>query len=274
MTDHTDSNRLVAIITGASRGIGRAIALKLASHDITIVAAAKTVQSSEKLPGTIHDTIQNITKHGGTGLAVKTDVRDEQQIKSLVDSTVANFGRIDIVVNNAGAIRWLPVDELPVRRYDLMMDINARAPYALCHYAIPYLKKQNRGCIINLSPPLQMGALATEQWTGRTAYLMSKFAMTHLTLGLSEELKADHIAVASLWPAGIVDTQATRIFASMFGAGTGNKWYSPEMVADACYEAVRSEPAKITGKVLIVEEFLAECRDNVDLRDYEVPCPV
>jgi len=210
-SDQGITENRVAIITGASRGIGRAIALKFARHGIRIVAAAKTVKSTGKLPGTIHDTVTEIESFGGSAVAVQTDVRDDGQIARLVEKSVARFGRIDILVNNAGAIRWLLVEELPVQRYDLMMDINARAPYALCHHAIPYLKKHNRGFIINLSPPLQMGSLATEQWAGRTGYLMSKFAMTHLTFGLAEELRADNIAVTSLWPAGIIDTQATHL---------------------------------------------------------------
>jgi citronellol/citronellal dehydrogenase len=268
----TVAENRVAIITGASRGIGRAIALKLARHGIRIVAAAKTVTASQKSPGTIDETVAAAMALGSDALAVVTDVRDEAQLAELVAKTIARFGRIDIVVNNAGAIRWLPVQDLPVRRFDLMMDINARAPYALCHYAIPYLRKQG-GHIVNLSPPLGGGDLATEQWSGRTAYLMSKYAMTHLTLGLAEELRPLKVAVNSLWPNCIIDTQATRVFADMFGAGAGSDWYSADLLADACYELVQLPPTNLSGRTLIAEEFMSK-QGIKDLSRYRVESPV
>lgn len=266
-------NNKVAIITGASRGVGKAVALKFAEHGVKIAIGAKTVESSEKTPGSIYDTVKEIEARGSEALAVPTDVRFEDQIQNLVQKTIERFGRIDIVVNNAGAIFWLPVEQLPVKRFDLMMQINYRAPFIFCHEAIPFMKKQSEGWIINMSPPVQIGVLAAENWAGRTGYLMSKFGMTHLTLGLAEELKPFNIAVNSLWPNGLIDTQATRVFAEMFKAAAHAIWYSPQLLADASLEILKTPPAQLTGQALIAEEFL-KSRGIVDLEKYRVPSPV
>jgi citronellol/citronellal dehydrogenase len=260
----------VAIITGASRGIGKAVALKFAEHGINIAVAGKTIESSEKTPGTIFDTVKEIEERGSEAIAVPTDVRFEDQIQNLVQKTVERFGRVDIIVNNAGAIFWQPVGELPVKRFDLMMQINYRAPFILCHEAIQFMKKQSEGFIINMSPPAKIGALAAESWAGRTGYLMSKFGMTHLTLGLAEELRPLNISVNSLWPTNLIDTQATRVFAEMFKANASASWYSPELLADACLEIVKTPPAALTGQTLIAEDFL-KSRGIADLETYRVP---
>ncbi len=262
----------VAIITGASRGIGKAIALKLAAQGVNIAIGAKTVVSSPKLPGTIFDTAREVEALGAVGLPVQTDVRFADQIQHLVQATVERFGRIDIVVNNAGAILWLPVEELPVKRFDLMMQLNCRAPFILCHEAIPYLKQSGGGHIINMSPPLTGLHLTTEAWAGRTGYLMSKFAMTHLTIGLAEELEFDHIAVNSLWPANIIDTQATRVFTDMLHIDESVPWYSPDLLADAALEIVQSNPTQFTGRQIIAETLLAQ-RGHPDLSRYLVSPP-
>lgn len=263
----------VAIITGASRGIGKAIALKFADHGVKVGIGAKTVQSKAKTPGSIHDTVKEIEAKGGEALAVQTDVRFAEQIQNLVQKTVERFGRIDILVNNAGAIIWLPVEQLPIKRFDLMMQLNYRAPFILCHEALPTMKKQGAGHIINMSPPPKIGSLAAENWQGRTGYLMSKFGMSHLTLGLAEELKQDNIAVNSLWPANLIDTMATRVFAQMFKADSSTKWYSPALLADACLEIVKSKPSELTGQTLIAEDFLGD-RGVGRLQQYEVACPI
>ena len=263
----------VAIITGASRGVGKAVALKFAEHGIKIAVGAKTVESSPKTPDTIYDTVKEIEARGSEALAVQTDVRFEDQIQNLVQKTQEQFGRIDILVNNAGAILWLPVEEMPIKRFDLMMQINYRAPYILCHEAIPIMKKQTNGHIINMSPPLKMGSLAAERWESRTCYLMSKFGMTHLTLGLAKELKKYQISVNSLWPKNLLDTQATRVFASMFKADSVATWYSPELLADACLEIIKTNPEEITGQCIIAEEFL-KTKGIADLKKYQVPCPI
>lgn len=261
----------VAIITGASRGIGRAIALKLAANGVNIAIGAKTVESTPKTPGTIFDTAREVEALGAQALAVQTDVRFEDQIVRLVRKTYERFGRIDIVVNNAGAIMWMSVEDLPVKRFDLMMQLNYRAPFILCHEAIPLMKMSGRGHVINLSPPLDW--LPTEEWAGKTGYMMSKLGMTHLTSGLAGEVREFRIAVNSLWPAGVVDTQATRVFASMLGIDEGVKWYSPDLLADAALEIVKTPPEDLTGRHLIAEEFLRS-RGYGDIARYEVPSPL
>lgn len=263
----------VAIITGASRGVGKAVALKFAEYGIKVAIGAKTVESSRKTPGTIFDTVKEIERKGSEAIAVQTDVRFEDQIQNLVQKTRERFGRIDIVVNNAGAILWQPVEEMPVKRFDLMMQINYRAPFILCHEAVPIMKKQPFGFIINMSPPPRIGALAAENWPNKTCYLMSKFGMSHLTQGLAEELRADKISVNSLWPANIIDTQATRVFASMFKADKSTAWYSPELLADACLEIIKSNPEALTGQTIIAEEFL-KSKGFSDLKKYQLSSPV
>jgi len=252
-----DLNGKVAIITGASRGVGKACALKLAAQGVNIAVGAKTVKHSDKTPGTIYDTVAEVEKLGVKALAVQTDVRAAEQIQNLVNQTAEKFGRVDIVINNAGAIMFLPVEQMPVKRFDLLMQLNYRAPFILSHEPIPHLKKQDSGWIINMSPPPKIGNLAAEEWRGRTAYLMSKFGMSHLTLGLSEELKTDNISVNSLWPINIVDTQATRVFAQMLKAQKGVTWCSPDLLADAVLEIVTTPPDELTGQTLLAENFLS-----------------
>jgi citronellol/citronellal dehydrogenase len=135
------------------------------------------------------------------------------------------------------------------------------------------MKEQTQGFIINMSPPPKLGFPATDQWAGRTAYLMSKFGMSHLTMGLAEELKAYKISVNSLWPANIIDTQATRVFAEMFEADRAVPWYSPNLVADACLEIIKSAAGELTGRMLIAEDFLST-QGVDDLESYRVACPV
>lgn len=262
----------VAIITGASRGVGKAVALAFAEMGINVAVGAKTVESSRKTPGTIFETVEAIRERGAEAIAVQTDVRQEEQIRHLVEETLKAFNRIDIVVNNAGAIMWRPVEEMPVKRFDLMMQLNYRAPFILCHYALPAMKKQGAGHIINMSPPPKVGVLAAEDWRGKTCYLMSKFGMSHLTMGLAEEVRDHNIAVNSLWPASIIDTQATRVFAGMFKLDASTVWYSPRMLADACVEIVKTPADQLTGQTLIAEEFLSQ-RGVRDLKAYQVPGP-
>ncbi len=269
----TDLKGKVAIITGGSRGVGKAVALKFAEHGINVAIGAKTVTSTDKTPGSIHETVAEVEAKGAQALAVQTDVRHEEQVENLVNRTVDAFGRIDIVVNNAGAIMFLPVDEMPVKRFDLLMQLNYRAPYVLCHYAVPYLKKQSVGHIINMSPPPKIGVLAADDWNNKTCYLMSKFGMSHLTMGLAEELRGHNISANSLWPKNIIDTQATRVFAQMLHANKTIDWYSPEMLADASLEIVKSNAAELTGQTLLAENFLAQ-KGITEIEKYIVNSPV
>ena len=238
----------VAIITGASRGIGKAVAKRLAKEGVRVVLAAKTAEPHPKLPGTIFDAKREIEKEGGCALAVPTDVRFEDQIQRLVERTVEYFGRLDIVIHNAGAIFWENVENTPPKRLDLVWQVNCRAAFLLCHFSLPYLKRQG-GHILLFSPPIDFRLLP-----GKVAYFISKFGMTMLTLGLSQEVKSDSIAVNSLWPATLIESQATR----HFRLGEPRHWRKPEIVADAVCCVVRRPPSEVTGQVLIDEEVLRE----------------
>jgi len=262
----------VAIVTGASRGIGRAIALRLARAGMDVAIAAKTEVATAERPGTIHDTARAVEALGRRAIAVATDVRDEAQLERLVARTVEAFGRVDVVVNNAGAIRWEPVEAIPVRLLDRMIAINQRAPLLLARAAIPHLRAAGGGHVVNLCPPLEADAAALGGWAGRTAYLTTKYAMSHLTLGLAAELAPDLIAVDGLWPRTLIDTQATRVFAAWFD--TAGPWRSPAIVADACHALVMEgwSPAA-TGRLLLDEDVLAAA-GRTDLSAYAVAPPV
>ena len=262
----------VAIVTGASRGIGRAIALRLAAAGMDIAIGAKTEVATDARPGTIHDVAREVESRRRRALAVATDVRDEAQIERLVARTVEAFGRVDVVVNNAGAIRWEPVETLPVRLLDRMIAINQRAPLLLARAATPHLRASGHGHIVNLCPPLEPDAALLGGWSGRTAYLTTKYGMSHLTLGLAAELSPDRIAVDGLWPRTLIDTQATRVFAAWFD--TAGPWRSPQVVADACHALVAApwSPAA-TGRLLLDEEILAAAGVR-DLSGYAVAPPL
>ena len=262
----------VAIVTGGSRGIGRAIALELARAGLDIAIGAKTEVATEARPGTIHDVAREVEALGRRALAVPTDVRDEAQITRLVAETVAAFGRIDVVVHNAGAIQWQPVADIATRYLDRMIAINARAPLLLARAAIPYLRADGGGHIVHLCPPLEHGAELFAGWIGKTAYLTTKYAMSHLTLGLAAELLPDRIAVNGLWPRTLIDTQATRVFARWFD--TRGTWRSSSIVADACHALVHeSFSPDGTGRLLLDEDILA-AHGITSLAAYEVPSPV
>ena len=236
----------IAIVTGSSRGIGRAIALGLAREGVQVVVAAKSVRARERLPGTIHTVIAEIEAAGGTAHAVACDVRDREQVRALVASAVERFGRLDIVVSNAGALWWRPLLETPEKRYDLVMKVNLDATFFLCQAAIPYLRERG-GHLITISPPLDLDLLPT-----RIAYLASKFGMTMIALGLARELREDGIAANALWPLTIIESQAS----VNWNLGDPSLWRKPEIMADAVVGMVRHDPAALTGQTLLDEPFL------------------
>lgn len=238
-----------AIITGASRGIGRAVALKLASEGANIVVAAKTVEPHPKLEGTIHTVAAEVEALGAKALAVQTDIRDEAQIAAMVDQTLEKFGRVDILVNNAGALWWYPLLETPVKRFDLVMDINVRGPFLACQAVLPSMIQLKSGHIINMSPPIDYRAL-----TGKVGYMISKYGMTMLAMGLAGEVKAHNIAVNALWPVTLIESFATM----NFGMGDRSKWRKADILADATYAIVSADPAKRTGQALLDEDVLRE----------------
>jgi citronellol/citronellal dehydrogenase len=243
----TDVQGRVAIVTGASRGIGRAIALGLAKAGCAVVIAAKSTESSEKLPRSIHTVAQEIEALGGQALPVQVDVRHEEQIEALAAATRERFGRIDILVNNAGALWWRPLTETPAKRFDLVMGVNARAAFLCCRAVLPAMIERRWGHIINLSPPLDLTMVP-----GRIAYSISKLGMTLLTHGLAEEARPHNIAVNSLWPVTIIESQAS----INWNLGTPAMWRKPDILVDCVLRLVRNEPHELTGQALLDEDFL------------------
>ena len=237
----------VAIVTGASRGIGRAIALGLACSGAHVVIAAKSAESNARLPGSIHSVAGEVEALGGQALPVQVDVRDEAQIETMVARTLERFGRIDILVNNAGALWWKPLLETPAKRFDLVMGVNARAAFLCSRAVLPSMISQRFGHVINMSPPMDLAMVP-----GRVAYAISKLGMTLLTLGLAAEVKEHGIAVNSLWPVTIIESQAS----INHGLGTPAAWRKPDILVDCVLRLVRKGPSEVTGQALLDEDFL------------------
>jgi citronellol/citronellal dehydrogenase len=237
-------------ITGASRGIGLAIALKAARDGANVAIAAKTETPHPKLPGTIYSAAQDIEKAGGKALPLVVDVREEVAVKRALDATAEKFGGIDIVVNNASAIQLTPVQQTDMRRFDLMHQINSRGTFMVSKYAIPHLLKAPDPHILMLSPPLDM----KEKWFApATAYAMAKFGMSLVVLGLAGELRGK-VAVNALWPRTTIATAAVK---NIVGGDTiMRRSRTPEILADAAY-AIFHKPKTFSGNFLIDDSFLA-----------------
>jgi citronellol/citronellal dehydrogenase len=237
-------------ITGGSRGIGLAIALKAAADGANVAIAAKTVEPHPKLEGTIHTAAALIAKVGGGALPIAVDVRDEAAVKGAIDETAARFGGIDIVVNNASAIQLTSVAETDMRRFDLMHQVNARGTFMVSKYAIPHLLKSPQPHVLMLSPPLDMA----EKWFApHTAYSMAKFGMSLVVLGLAGELRGQ-IAVNALWPRTTIATAAIKNL--LGGEAMMQRSRKPEILADAAYR-IFQKPKSFTGNFLIDDTFLA-----------------
>jgi citronellol/citronellal dehydrogenase len=239
-------------ITGASRGIGLAIGLKAARDGANVAIAAKTDTPHPKLPGTIHSAAKEIEAAGGKALPLVVDVREEESVKNAIERTVATFGGLDIVVNNASAIQLTPVTQTDMRRFDLMHQINARGTFVTSKHAIPHLEKAANPHILMLSPPLDM----QEKWFAPyTAYTMAKFGMSLVVLGLAGELRPKGIAVNALWPRTTIATAAVKNL--LGGDALMRRSRTPEILSDAAY-AVFAKPAKtFSGRFLIDDTFLA-----------------
>jgi citronellol/citronellal dehydrogenase len=237
-------------ITGASRGIGLAIALRAARDGANVAVAAKTETPHPKLPGTIHSAAEEIQKAGGKALPLVVDVREEETVKKALDQAAEKFGGIDIVVNNASAIQLTPVQQTDMRRFDLMHQINARGTFMVSKHAIPHLLKAENPHILMLSPPLDM----KEKWfASYTAYSMAKFGMSLVVLGLAGELRGK-VAVNALWPRTTVATAAVKNIVG--GEGLMRMSRTPEILADAAY-AIFHKPKTFSGNFLIDDTFLA-----------------
>ncbi len=253
----------VLFITGASRGIGKAIALRAACDGARIAIAAKTAEPNPKLPGTIHDAAREIEAAGGEALALQVDIRDEAQVQAAVAQTVAAFGGIDILVNNASAIFLAGTEATPMKRFDLMLGVNARGTFACSQAAIPHLRRAANPHILNLSPPLD---LKPRWFKDHCAYTISKYGMSMCVLGMAAELRDDGIAVNALWPR---TTIATAALAMLGGLVPPDNCRKPEIVADAAHAILVRPSRQCTGNFFIDEQVLAE-EGIADLSRYAV----
>lgn len=247
-------------ITGASRGIGKAIGLRAARDEANIVIAAKTVEPHPKLPGTIHTAAEEMIAAGGNALAIRADIRFEEQVEEAVEAAARKFGGIDVLVNNASAIFLAGTLETPMKRYDLMHQVNARATYVTSRACIPYLRNAGTPHILNISPPLNLEA----RWFApHLAYSMAKFGMSLCALGMAEEFRPDGIAVNCLWPRTTIDTTAVRNL--LGGEETVARSRTPEIMADAAHAILCRDSRECTGQFFVDEDVL---RDD-GLSDFE-----
>jgi len=253
-------NNKTVFITGASRGIGKAIALKLAAAGANIIVAAKSVQENPKLGGTIYSAAKEIEEAGGKALAIQCDIRDENQIENAVNKAVDTFGGIDILINNASAISLTPTEQTEPKRFDLMFNINVRGTFLLSKACIPHLKKGSNPHILTLSPPLNMDM---KWFAGHLAYTLSKYNMSMIALGLAAELKKYNIAVNALWPRTTIATAAVQ---NLLGGDALMKMSrTPEILADAAYYILSKPSNSYSGQTLIDEQVLAaEGISNLD----------
>jgi citronellol/citronellal dehydrogenase len=237
-------------ITGASRGIGKAIGLAAAREGANVVIAAKSSVPNPKLPGTIHTAAADIEAAGGQALALKVDVRDEDEVRRAMEETVARFGGLDVLVNNASAIFLAGTVETPMKRYDLMHQVNARGTFACSQAAIPHLARSANPHILNLSPPL---SLQPRWFAPHVAYTMAKYGMSLCVLGMAEELRERGIAVNALWPRTVIDTAALNVLG---GEQIAAHARTPEIVADAAVAILKRPSRACTGNFFIDDEVL------------------
>jgi len=239
------------IISGGSRGIGLAIALKAAADGGNVVLLAKTAEPHPKLEGTVYTAAQEIEDAGGSALPIVGDVRNDEDIASAVAQAIDHYGGIDICVNNASAINLAGPDELPMKVYDLMQDINVRGTFALSKACLPHLKQSDNGHILTLSPPITL----EPKWLAPyTAYTMAKYGMTLAALGFAEELRADGVASNALWPRTLVATAAVQ---NLLGGDEAMKMArTPAVYADAAYEVLTRDSREYTGQALLCEDVL------------------
>ncbi|KAK0395176.1 hypothetical protein QR680_001156 [Steinernema hermaphroditum] len=243
-----------AIISGASRGIGKAIALKLAKDGANIVIAAKTAAAHPKLPGTIYTAAEEIEKAGGKSLPCIVDVRDENSVQKAVEEAVQKFGGIDILINNASAISLTGTLDTPMKRYDLMNQVNARGTFLMSQKCIPYLKQSKNPHILNISPPLLM---EPHWFANHVAYTMAKYGMSMCVLGMHEELRPDGIAVNALWPRTAIWTAAMEMLSGdKEGGAKGCR--TPDIMADAAYAVLSRNSREFTGHFAIDDDILTQ----------------
>jgi citronellol/citronellal dehydrogenase len=241
-------------ITGASRGIGKAIALRAARDGANIVIAAKTTEPHPKLSGTIYTAAEEVERAGGKALPLRVDVRDEAQVAAAVQQAVEHFGGIDVLVNNASAIQLTGTLETSIKRFDLLHAVNTRGTFLCSQKAVPFLRRSSNPHILNLAPPLT-SALQTRWFAPHLAYTMAKYGMTLCVLGMAEEFRSDGIGVNALWPRTVIDTEAIRMIGSQVDR---SRTRSPEIVADAAHIIVTRKSRDFSGRFLIDDEVLRE----------------
>lgn len=250
-------------ITGASRGIGKAIALTAAADGANVAVAARTVEPHPKLPGTIYTAVAEIEAAGGKGLACPMDIRFENQVRAAVEQTAEHFGGIDILVNNASAIFLAGTAETPMKRFDLMHAVNVRGTFMTSQACLPYLAKAGNPHILNIASPLNMEA---KWFAPYPAYALSKYGMSMCVLGMAEELRPQGVAVNALWPRTFIATAAVR---NMIGEDAFRRSRKPEIMAAAAHSILIRDSRECTGQFFVDEEVLAD--DGVtDLTQYSV----
>jgi len=252
-------------MSGGSRGIGLAIAKRAARDGANVAIAAKTAEPHPKLAGTIYTAAKEIEDVGGKALPLICDIRDEDAVQNSVDACVDKFGGIDICVNNASAISLTPTPLTPMKKYDLMNQVNARGTFLMSQKCYPHLKKSENAHIINIAPPLDMSA---KWFRNHTAYTMAKYGMSMCTLGMAEEFRKDGISVNSLWPMTSIDTAAVRNV--LGGDAMAKMSRTPEIMADAAYILMNKSAAEFTGQFVIDEFILAEGGET-DFAQYTQP---
>jgi citronellol/citronellal dehydrogenase len=266
MTITGDLSGKKIFVTGGSRGIGLAIALRAARDGASIAIAAKTSDPNPKLPGTIHTAADEIRAAGGTALAIQCDLRDENQIADTIAQTAEAFGGIDILINNASAINLTPTEATPAKRFDLMFDVNVRGTFLASQAAIPHLRASAEAGrnphILTLSPPLSMKA---KWFQHHVAYTMAKYGMSMCVLGMSEEFRKTGIAVNALWPRTAIDTAALQMIPGIDTAACR----TPEILADAAYVILNRPSKETTGNFFVDDEVLASV-GITDLDGYSV----
>ncbi|HLG38623.1 MAG TPA: NAD(P)-dependent oxidoreductase [Chitinophagaceae bacterium] len=251
-------------ITGASRGIGKSIALRLAREGANIVIAAKSIEENQKLGGTIFSAAEEVVRAGGDALAVQCDIRFEDQVQNAVEKSVEKFGGIDVVVNNASAISLTPTEQTEPKRFDLMHDINVRGTFFVTKACIPHLKKSSHAHILTLSPPINLNP----KWlAGHVAYTLTKYNMSMMAMGWAAEFKKDNIASNALWPKTTIDTAAVRNL--LGGEALARMSRTPDILADAAFYIFSKAPADCTGNCFTDEEVLAK-EGITDLDKYSV----
>ena len=253
-------------VTGGSRGIGLAIALKAARDGASVAIAAKTAEVNPKLPGTIYSAAAEIVAAGGVALPIQCDLRDEDQITASIAKAAAEFGGLDILINNASAINLTKTEATPAKRFDLMFDVNVRGTFLTSQAAIPHLRESAKAGrnphILTLSPPLSMKA---KWFQHHVAYTMAKYGMSMCVLGMSEEFKKEGIAVNALWPRTAIDTAALQMIPGVDTAACR----TPEILADAAYIILNRESKSCTGNFFVDDELLAS-EGITDLEKYSV----